>query len=69
MTVRVHIIEDWNGYRAGSKVVMRESAYYEHKRNGVKLQLISGRPEPLIIQDEAEELEQWKVLDFNNEEE
>jgi len=68
MTVKVHILEDWNGYRAGSKVVMRESAYYTHKQNGVKLQLVSGRPQPLIISDEEEEIESWNIPAINEEE-
>jgi hypothetical protein len=68
MTVKVHILEDWNGYRAGSKVVMRESAYYTHKHNGVKLQLVSGRPQPLIIPDEEEEFKSWNIPVINEEE-
>lgn len=69
MTVKVRILEKWNGYNAGSQVIMQEKAYYRHKATGVQLQLIAGRPEPLIIDDEAEELEQWKIADYINEEE
>lgn len=68
MTVKVRILEKWNGYNAGSQVVMQEKAYYKHKAAGVQLQLIAGRPEPLIIEDTEDDINLWNIPFINEEE-
>lgn len=40
--LRVKIIDAWRGYNPNSIVTMTEKAYYENKKSGVNLSIVSG---------------------------
>lgn len=48
-TVNVRILEAWNGYKAGSTLVVTERTFYETRAKGIKMNLIaeSSGTEPI----------------------
>jgi hypothetical protein len=77
--LRVRIIDAWRGYNANSIVTMTEKAYYENKKAGVNLSLITDsaptntpvyqtRPITPITKNEIEEMHDKPFIVIDEEE-